>query len=440
MADVKGDHNVVIEGVSDSTITLNINGENKEVLKKLDALQDLLQQFQASSITSANNVYALNTLSDTNFDFIVHQAAYDNQLPSDLAQNLVTTESLWVQSLKQELLKQNVSVGNTPWSIFQHYGWMIEAFLQKMETPIGKQRTLRRLSFMAEAFQNSLRYLCYIQIVQLISLKLEAPKEILSDFFEQDEHSTRKFNYLNFLLVITDILQEEDLFMPEVLGFVERLADIEEDLYGTALYLDTYRYKLLNDEIAEGETLNMVLDNYLTALVFWLRQLSFIAKYRLVSIKDINLNYKFGTKKYFVHLFGELHGIYNEMMNTEADYSAYSVEGDFTYNHSVLLFKGSNIQACLENISSSPPLSLSPLLVDFSVYTDKPTQTPDIYYYLGLHKKKYLFAQYKNELAFGEQQNISSNKHIQVKRQNIKHPKMDELYDQLERVLKPVKR
>ena len=281
MADVKGDNNIVIEGVSDSTITLNINGENKEILKKLDALQELLQQFQASTIKSANNVYASNTLSDTNFDFIVHQAAYDNTLPTDLSQNLVTEGSLWVQSLKQELLKQNVSVGNTPWSIFQHYGWMIEAFLQKMETPIGKQRTLRRLSFMAEAFQNSLRYLCYIQLVQLITLELKAPEELLSDFFEQDEVSTRKFNYLNFLLVITDILQEEDLFMPEALYFIEQLVDIEEDLYSTALYLDNYRFKLLNGEIQEEEGLEMILDNYLTALVFWLRQLSFLAKYQI---------------------------------------------------------------------------------------------------------------------------------------------------------------
>lgn len=113
MADVKGDHNVVIEGVSDSTITLNINGEQKEVLKKLDALQDLLQQLQVNSIQSANNTYTLNTLSNTNFDFIVHQASYDNKLPSDLSLNLVTEGSLWVQSLKQELLKQNVSVGDS---------------------------------------------------------------------------------------------------------------------------------------------------------------------------------------------------------------------------------------------------------------------------------------------------------------------------------------
>jgi hypothetical protein len=65
-----------------------------------------------------------------------------------------------VQSLRQELLKQGVPVGAKPWAIFQHYGWLIEAFLQKMGTQAGQERSLRRLAFMAEAYQSTLRYLC----------------------------------------------------------------------------------------------------------------------------------------------------------------------------------------------------------------------------------------------------------------------------------------
>ena len=81
-------------------------------------------------------------------------------LPLELAENLITDKNQWVKSLSQELVSQGVSVGNRPMDVFQHFGWMIEVFLQKMGTSAGQERSLRGLSFMAEAFQNSLRYLC----------------------------------------------------------------------------------------------------------------------------------------------------------------------------------------------------------------------------------------------------------------------------------------
>ncbi len=51
--------------------------------------------------------------------------------------------------------------------------------------------------------------------------------------------------------------------------------------------------------IAEDDKVKLrsLLDEYLTALVYWLRKISFLAKYRLVSVKEINLNYRLGTVK-----------------------------------------------------------------------------------------------------------------------------------------------
>ncbi len=78
--------------------------------------------------------------------------------------------------------------------------------------------------------------------------------------------------------------------------------------------------------IAEDEKLPGLLDEYLTALVYWLRNISFLANYRLVSIKEINLNYRLGTAKNFVHLYGELHSMYNEAGSSDGDYKSKSIE------------------------------------------------------------------------------------------------------------------
>lgn len=440
-AQVQGNNNIIIQGATDSTITVNVNGETQEIHRRLDDLQALLEKLQVNTIQTADKIYNIGSITNANFQYIVGQSKQDRTLPEDLAQNLVTDENIWVKSLQQELLKQGVSVGNKPWAIFQHYGWLIEAFLQKMGTEAGRERNLRRLAFMAEAYQGTLRYLCYIQLSQIFHRRSADGNPTIAGFIRMDADKQPRYDYLNLLLLTTELLPREQSFMPELHDFTAELTDTHSDLHGTALFLEKYRSALLDGRAPDGEALDHLLDEYLTGLVYWLRRLAFLAKYRLVSIKDISLNYRLGTEKNFVHLYGELHGMYAEAMSEGEDYSAHSIEGVFTYNQSVLLFRGSNMADCLDRIHKPDTyISLSPLVVDQSVFADKATQTPEIYYYIGQDKsgRQYLFAQYKNELEY-EGRPIPSNKRMIVKAQNIQQPRLDELFGQLEQVFQPFK-
>lgn len=437
---VQGNNNIIIQGVSDDQIKLVVNGRTQEIEKKLDVLQALMEQMAVRSIQSANNVYDIGSITNANFGFLVAQAGHNKSLPAELAQNLVGDGNTWTQSLRQELVKQGISVGNQPMNIFQNYGWLVQIFLQKMGTAIGQEKTLRRLSFMAEAYQASLRYLCYIQLAQVMQMENKPKLGIVSDFIQMQEKKYLDFDYTSLLLITTDAIGQNG-FMKEINKFVNELTDTESALYGTALYLQNQRQNLMNNTIAENDKLPSLLDEYLTALAFWLRKISFLAKYRLVSIKDINLNYRLGTAKNFVHLYGELHGIYTEGDSSDEDYNAKSIEGSFTYNKSVLLFKGTDIGTCMDNIQNqSSYLCLSPLVIDQSVYAGKPTQTPEIFYYTGYEKTKrqYNYAQYKNELAF-DGKDIVSNKSLGVLAQNNNQPRLDELFEQVEDVFKPLK-
>lgn len=438
----QGSNNIIIQGVTDSSITVNVNGQTQEIEKKLDALQALMKQMAVKSVQSANNIYDRSTITNANFAYLVGQAGHDRSLPSELADNLVGEGNGWIQSLRQELQdKQKISVGNQPWNIFQNYGWLVETFLQKMGTAAGQEKNLRRLSFMAEAYQASLRYLCYIQMAQILQLESKPKLGIVSDFIQMEGTKFLDFDYTSLLLTCTDTLGQ-DAFMKEINKFVEELTDTESSLYGTALYLDDQRRKLMANSIAEDDKLTGLLDEYLTALVYWLRKISFVAKYRLVSIKEINLNYRLGTPKNFVHLYGELHGLYSEGGSSDEDYNTKSIEGFFTFNKSILLFRGNDVATSMDKIQDiNAYLSLSPLVIDQSVYSGKPTQTPEIFYYSGYEKikRQYNFAQYKNELAFGGKGDIVSNKSLKVLTQNNNQPRLDELFEQLDNVFKPFK-
>lgn len=434
--EIIGNNNIVIQGVTDSTITLQIDGKSEEILNKLDALMALLEQRQVQTIQTADKIYNIGSINEANFGFVMGQASYDKKLPSELKEDLLTDKNKWVLGIRQDLLNYGVSVGNRAMDIFKHYGWLVEAFLQKMQTPTGKEATLRRLSFMAEAYQSSLRYLCYIQVAQVLHHSLK--EQIIIDFLQMQNNEYQTFDYLNLLIISTDLLKKShtESFVPEIVDFVQELSNTKSDLYKTALFLEDYRRQLMQNKLSEDEKFVDLLDEYLTALAFWLRKMAFIAQYRLVSIKEINLNYRAGMKKtLFVHLYGELHGIYSEVDTEEGDFETVQLEDIFTYNQSVLLLKANTGE-----LSFTKFLSLSPLVIDQSVFTEKPTQTPEIYYFTAYQPQErlYKFAQYKNELGI-DNQPLSSNKWLTAKAQNNKQPKFNELFKQMELLFNPFK-
>ena len=153
-SDNKGNSDVTIQKVTDSQITIELNGQLKEIIKKIDVLEKFLKENQKESFQIADKIYNINSINEANFGFNLERALTNKRLPEELVGNLITDENLWVESLKRALIRQNVAVSPNPMEIFSHYGWLIEVFLQKLGTAVGNKMNLRRLSFLVEEFQN----------------------------------------------------------------------------------------------------------------------------------------------------------------------------------------------------------------------------------------------------------------------------------------------
>jgi len=435
------ERNIVIQGVTEKTITVVVDGKTQEIEKKLDVLQALMEQLSAKSFQTAGNIYNIGNINNATFGLTMARAGEDKSLPAELKQNLLGEGDKWIRSLERALIKEEISVSDEPLEIFQKYDWLIQAFLQKMCTPAGQEKTLRRLSFMAETYQASLRYLCYIQMTQVLQMENKPKQGIISDFIQMEGNRYLDFDYAGLLLTTTDLLGQ-NTFMKEINIFAEKLNNNESDLFGSVLYLEDQRRKLMANKIAEDEKLPGLLDEYLTALVCWLKELSFLANYRLVSIKEINLNYRLGTTENYLHRYGELHSMYNDGGVSDKSKSI-QIKGSFTFSKSVLLFKGNVLDASLKNLKDKTTyLSLSPLLIDKSVYADENTkQTPEIFYYTGYEKagRQYNYAQLNKELTFtGKEDNVKYPP-LTVKETNTNLSGLDELFAQLNEVFKPFK-
>lgn len=241
------------------------------------------------------------------------------------------------------------------------------------------------------------------------------------------------------------ILQSAENYVQELPDFIEEMTDPDSDLFQTAIFLDMHRTFLLkNEAVQAGESFDKLWDEYLTALIFWLEKLSFLAHYRLVSINNIRLDYQLKTARNFIHVYGELNGMYadKDIGSNKANLEEISLKNKFTYNRSVLLLKGSSVQTGLDNLlHEKPPLSLSPLVIDQSVYMDKPKQTPEIYCFAGYERaaRVHHFAHYKNELQYAGMEKITSNKFLTVRVQNKEQLPLNILYQQLNQLFAPYK-
>ncbi|MBK7408740.1 MAG: hypothetical protein IPJ40_12170 [Saprospirales bacterium] len=229
-ASIQGAHNIVIQDVKDSTVTINVNGELVEIQKRLDKFMELLEQLQAKSFQTAEKIYNIGSITNANFDFVMGQAGWNKALPERLERNLTSEPKPWVQDLKLELQEvQRVSVGESDFEVFKHYGWLIEAFLLKMAIPDEDFPQLLRLSYMTEAYQSSLRYLCFIQLAQLLA-RPNAPKHpLLLDFIQLSDDQSARFDFLNLLIVVTDLLKDESTFVPEISSLIEKVTNLKRN-------------------------------------------------------------------------------------------------------------------------------------------------------------------------------------------------------------------
>ncbi|GGW36990.1 hypothetical protein [Arenibacter certesii] len=439
---VKGSNNIIIQGVSESSITVNVDGQLHEVERKLDALQALMEQQATKSVQTADKVYNIGSITNANFGYLMGQAGRDQSLPTSLSQNLVGSGDEWIKSLGKDLLKEGIPVGDDPIEIFHNYDWLIQVFLQKMCTPSGREKTIYAFSFMVEAYEASLRYLCYIQMAQLLELE-EPPKlGIISSFLQLGDEEYLDFDYTSLLLTTSDFIGENS-FVPEIYTFVEKLRETDSDLFGTAFFLESERRNLLSGTTQKNEAFHLLMEEYLTALIYWLKNLSFLANYRLVSINDINLNYRIGSDETYLHRYAELHSVYNKSSVTDKT-KTIQVKGSFTYSKSILLFRGNVLAACLRNIVDKDSyISLSPFLIDKSVYDDvNIKQTPEIFHYTGYQKegRQYTYSPYNKELPMGSKEDDHGKyPTLYVKSTNTDLSGLDDLFEQLEETFNPFK-
>lgn len=157
--------------------------------------------------------------------------------------------------------------------------------------------TLARLEQLALTHRTTMQFICYILLSQLWDEKHKNPGLEISDeyivdfnsFFALNKSNFQSFNFIKLINTITDFFDDHQIhyFIDELKG-VQTDAKKNQDLYQAYVFMNSLYDSLQEDNITSGqvEALCLEAEQHLGII---LKTVAFLLKYKLVTIKNIEL-------------------------------------------------------------------------------------------------------------------------------------------------------
>jgi hypothetical protein len=236
--------------------------------------------------------------------------------------------------------------------IIKNFPWPIGVELRRLFSGSMRQLDRMRLDQIFKTIERSMQFLSFVMLAQLAKAREEDRIEIPGSF--RNEFKNRFFvlslgNFSWMIRAIGNLFQEQkkEWFMPEMSEC------FDNKFYGALDFwvperneIGHYQINLTQEEIEKRCV------EYEEKLTFILQRISFLAKYKLVSVKEIKVIKSKIKKAAFHHVFDLLN-------SSDSDFKANEFqESTFTESHSVLLMKS------IKSIDEY--LNLSPLIIDTS--------------------------------------------------------------------------
>jgi hypothetical protein len=236
--------------------------------------------------------------------------------------------------------------------IIKNFPWPIGVELRRLFSGSMRQLDRMRLDQIFKTIERSMQFLSFVMLSQMVKSKEKGRLAIPESFSNEFRSRFLVLSLGNFSWMIRSIGnifqdQKVEWFMPEMSDCFDR------KFYGALDFwvperneIGHYQINLTQEEIEKRCV------EYEEKLTFILQRISFLAKYKLVSVKEIRVIKSKIREAAFHHVFDLLN-------SSDSDFKANELEEPtFTESHSVLLMK--NIKSLDEY------LNLSPLIIDTS--------------------------------------------------------------------------
>jgi hypothetical protein len=254
-----------------------------------------------------------------------------------------------------------------------NFPWTMSAQIRRLiaNTPTMNNPSRERLKQIIEAYITTTRFLSFILLSQLFDTLQNYESDFDIDWdglIAINKENYEGYDYVVLMKRVYAVLKEMKIepFVPDIKQSVERLEEggASFDAYR---YLESIRWRILKNDIPDGDVKGICLQCE-NCLVEMLKRAAFMAKYRLLTVKNISLVKAKYNLAEFKHTIGDLYvATRDDLWEDKLDMATY------TDSQSVLLVL--NEEFIARRISKI--LNLSPFVIDSIAF--KGGQTIDIY-------------------------------------------------------------
>lgn len=261
--------------------------------------------------------------------------------------------------------------------IIKNFPWPIGVELRRLFSGSMRQLDRMRLDQIFKTIERSMQFLSFVMLSQVVKSKEESKLIIPGSFIKEFNNRFLVLSLGNFSWIIRSVGnlyqdQKIEWFMPEMSDC------FDNKFYGALDFwvperneIGHYQINLTQEEIEKRCV------EYEEKLTFILQRISFLVKYKLVSVKEIKVIKSKINKAAFHHVFDLLN-------SSDSDFKANEFqESTFTESNSVLLMK--NIKSLDEY------LNLSPLIIDTS------TEVLDSKEKFDIKKDIFMYSKFRND-------------------------------------------
>ncbi len=359
-------NNIIIQSVTDNSLTLNINGTIQEISNQLADLRGILQGLNAPTVQYADKIYNIEHINEANFGFITGKKLFNEVVAKQLIvaiEPYSTPARIFLGRIAQTPDWESVQrISDKAKEIIAYsFVGVIGIQLSKLMA-IGKEdfseaKQRKYIEKCLDIVKISLDLVCFALISQLWDAQKLRPRPLSA---VQKEVITHRFDgvfessvgeQFRLLRVLYEIFSKAEngltLPFPELEGAAEWLQENSnfhqtcQSLQGIQEKLDKSQYDLLDCYEAE------------TQLVAFLKYFPFLANYRMASIKQIGYRQIRNAEPHYLHRYAAL-GI-DSKAHVDAEKMNYTTQTIHT--DAVLLYRG-------EHYSES--VNLFPFVIDYN--------------------------------------------------------------------------
>jgi hypothetical protein len=261
--------------------------------------------------------------------------------------------------------------------ITKNFPWPIGVELRRLFSGSMRQLDRMRLDQIFKTIERSMQFLSFVMLSQLVKEKNEGRIAIPENFSKEFINRFFVLSMGNFSWMIRglgNIFEEQKVewFMPEMAeSFNSKFYNALDFWIPERNEIGHYQINLTQNEIEKRCV------EYEEKLTFILQKIAFLAKYKLVSVKEIRV-IKSKVKE------ADFHHVIDLLNSSDSDFKAKEFhESSFTESQSVLLMKTMK--------SLSEYLNLSPLIIDTS------SEVLDTKEKFDIKKDIFMYSKFRND-------------------------------------------